>query len=421
MSRSRKNNGRSGHFPTAIFSAEAVAAQATGGVRAVLDLLAARRPFARRAAGMLWTSRQQRRQSIDPGGDPNTAMGGAIARPERQARAPQQIREFKRSKTVDFVTAIPIARYRFVFGRGAGRLPAYTGSAWRGTFGRNLRRAACSMPATDCPECPVSEACPYSYLFESPPPPATERMRRYTTVPSPYVIEPEETFDDQTASDAEYRLGVTLVGRGNQYLPYVVHAFAQAGRNGIGTDRVRMRLRSVERFVDGSQSCWQQVCDERGRPRIIREQPVHVPTPPEPIVVELLTPLRLIGDGKLVRPERFVAKFLLTALIRRTASLGYFHCGLSLPDDDQFRRLARQAGTVDPRDLDLHWADWTRYSTRQKTAMQMGGLVGRIVFDTEMMRPFWPFLWIGQWLHVGRGTTMGLGRYRIAEPGGEKK
>ena len=26
---------------------------------------------------------------------------------------------------------------------------------------------------------------------------------------------------------------------------------------------------------------------------------------------------------------------------------------------------------------------------------------------------FWPYLWLGQWTHVGKGTSMGMGAYTI--------
>jgi CRISPR/Cas system endoribonuclease Cas6 (RAMP superfamily) len=45
--------------------------------------------------------------------------------------------------------------------------------------------------------------------------------------------------------------------------------------------------------------------------------------------------------------------------------------------------------------------------------MQMGGLVGGIATELTAGSPLWPYVWLGQWLHVGKGTSMGLGRYTI--------
>jgi CRISPR/Cas system endoribonuclease Cas6 (RAMP superfamily) len=43
----------------------------------------------------------------------------------------------------------------------------------------------------------------------------------------------------------------------------------------------------------------------------------------------------------------------------------------------------------------------------------MGGLLGRFRLHGPDIAPFWPYLWLGQWTHAGKGATLGLGRYRI--------
>ncbi len=64
----------------------------------------------------------------------------------------------------------------------------------------------------------------------------------------------------------------------------------------------------------------------------------------------------------------------------------------------------------------LRWRDWSRYSSRQWTAVPMGGLVGEIELNGLGLEPFWPWLWLGQWTHAGKGAVMGLGGYRVVIP-----
>ena len=59
------------------------------------------------------------------------------------------------------------------------------------------------------------------------------------------------------------------------------------------------------------------------------------------------------------------------------------------------------------------WRDWTRYSTRQRAAMRMGGLVGRVELEGRALAPFWPWLQAGELVHAGKATSMGLGRYSL--------
>ena len=47
----------------------------------------------------------------------------------------------------------------------------------------------------------------------------------------------------------------------------------------------------------------------------------------------------------------------------------------------------------------------------------MGGLTGWFEVEGPGLEPFWPYLWLGQWTHAGRGCSMGLGRY-VLEPAG---
>ena len=45
--------------------------------------------------------------------------------------------------------------------------------------------------------------------------------------------------------------------------------------------------------------------------------------------------------------------------------------------------------------------------------MQFGGLVGEFTVDGPALPAVWPALWLGQWIHVGKGTAFGLGGYRV--------
>jgi CRISPR/Cas system endoribonuclease Cas6 (RAMP superfamily) len=61
----------------------------------------------------------------------------------------------------------------------------------------------------------------------------------------------------------------------------------------------------------------------------------------------------------------------------------------------------------------MEWFDWTRYSSRQETEINMGGLVGTVELCMNDLEDYWPYLWLGQWTHVGKGTSMGMGAYTI--------
>ena len=84
---------------------------------------------------------------------------------------------------------IPIKTYRFYFATdSAVRLPSFPGSAWRGAFGYALKKTVCIVRNTPCNQCMLKNACVYSTVFETPPPANTEKMRKYTAAPHPFVL-----------------------------------------------------------------------------------------------------------------------------------------------------------------------------------------------------------------------------------------
>ena len=60
----------------------------------------------------------------------------------------------------------------------------------------------------------------------------------------------------------------------------------------------------------------------------------------------------------------------------------------------------------------LRWQDWSRYSSRQQQEMTLGGADGHWTLEGDLA-PLLPWLWLGQWLHVGKNATMGMGGYAL--------
>jgi len=303
---------------------------------------------------------------------------------------------------------LPLACYRLIFAAiDPVRLPEYSGSTWRGAFGHALKRLVCVTREPTCPPCLLYRSCLYPYLFETPPDPAVGKLRKYPAAPHPFVFIPDQSR--HLAPGETLSLAVTLFGHGNRHFPYVLHALDQAGQRGLGRQGGRLQLQSAEQMLPATH--WQPIYT-LGGPLTPQPPTVSVVPPcPQRLTVTLVTPLRLKVDDRNVTPERFRFSLLFSNLLRRISLLTAFHTDTPLETD--FAGLSRTARTIELQSAELHWQDWTRYSARQDTAMQMGGLVGRITLAGAELEPFWPYLWLGQWTHAGKGATMGLGRYRI--------
>lgn len=139
-------------------------------------------------------------------------------------------------------------------------------------------------------------------------------------------------------------------------------------------------------------------------------EPLH--PPPNTLHLSFLTPTRLKFQEQLISDLKFHIFF--RNLLRRISLLSYFHCREELNVD--FRSLIKASEKIQASDSHLHWHDWERYSARQGEKMKLGGFVGEITFSGNP-QDFWPYLILGQFIHVGKGTSFGLGKYEILNEG----
>lgn len=300
---------------------------------------------------------------------------------------------------------LPLSKFIFTFNyKGINQLPAYSGSAWRGAFGHALKQTVCVVRNTACKDCPLLLTCAYPYIFETPPPPQTEKMRLYDVAPHPFVI---KTALQTTSPAEQVDLAITLFGKSQRYLPYLIHAFDKAGKQGLGKNRQVFNLSTVTQYTETGA----QISYQNGQLMPI-SAPVNISVPvcPPQMTIMIDTPLRIKQDGQNCNEERLSFSAFFGNVLRRISMLTYFHTDTPLSTD--FALLMAQAKSVVIEDKQLSWQDWTRYSSRQQTSMEMGGLMGRFTLSGDLAH-FWPYLWLGQWTHAGKGTSMGLGAYRI--------
>lgn len=103
---------------------------------------------------------------------------------------------------------------------------------------------------------------------------------------------------------------------------------------------------------------------------------------------------------------------LIRNLLRRIRFLSYFHCGEDLYVDAH--ALIKAAESITPQSQ-LRWLKKDRYSYRAEKSVPMGGFIGKIRFEGDL-KPFLPFICLGEYLHIGHHTAFGFGQYRITFP-----
>lgn len=318
-------------------------------------------------------------------------------------------------------TPFPAARYRLhCVAQTPVHLPDYAGSTLRGAFGHALKRLACMTRQAECKACPLYTTCPYPAIF-SPPPPAAHSLQRFSEIPVPFIVEPPEWGARSLASGEGFSFGLVLIGPALNQLPLILHAWQRALSHGIGKGQGQASLEQVS-LAAGLQGTAENAVGpeeelEIYSPRApnIAPHPLALPPPPnevpERVTLSHTTPMRLQHNGRPISPQALMpAEFLMT-LIRRISLLSEFH--LKHPIQADFAQLKTQAQALRTQKT-LRWQDWQRYSNRQQQSMALGGCMGMWTLHGNL-RPFMPWLWLGQWLHVGKNASFGLGHYELVE------
>jgi hypothetical protein len=236
-------------------------------------------------------------------------------------------------------------------------------------------------------------------------------MRKYSAAPHPFILDvPPRSVPIAVGGAVE--LGVTLVGRATAHLAYIVFAMTRAGEQGLGKGKGKLALGQVDQETAPGTNEWKTIyfAGESLEPLPVGK--AVAPAVPASLKLVIQTPLRVKRAERLVPAEDFRFSDLYSSLLRRISMLSYFHTDAPLETD--FAALSAAAKTIEFKDASFWWRDWTRYSSRQKTEMQLGGIVGEATLPGAGLEPFWPYLWLGQFVNAGHNTSMGLGRYSLA-------
>jgi len=312
---------------------------------------------------------------------------------------------------------LPIARYRFTaVVQQPLQLPDYAGSLLRGQFGAALRQVACMTRQPTCTGCPLLQTCPYTRIFEAAPPAKGQHaLQDFSQIPNPYVMEPPAPGARTLQAGEALVFHMVLIGHAIDQLALILFALQRALAHGLTRQRVPAELLRVD-CVDASATA---------QPVWSREQPAlaaHTATlcaPGAPaklrgLTLHIRTPLRLQHQGRPLGVADLTPRALVAAVARRSALLMEFHAGQAAWGESA-KAVTHKAQEALTDQRDLHWHDWTRYSSRQQQEMTLGGVLGRWTLhgDADTLAALWPWLWLGQWLHVGKNATMGMGAYAL--------
>ncbi len=257
----------------------------------------------------------------------------------------------------------------------------------------------------------------------------------------PLIIEPPLTTKEDFVPGDCFEMNLVLIGRAIEYLPFLLLTFIEIGKSGIGkrihltdkgrkkggtftVDEVRDTISGGKVFSpkDGGQMFdnykpldWQRVSGTGG-------------AQPDNLTLRFLTPVRIKENKKLLNKFNGFGQFI-SHLYWRLILLAYFYSNPWEISDERFLELGWDVsrlreefcGQAD-KDVKLEispqsnkWREFRRWSNRRNDEMLLGGFVGDMKLSGNLA-PYLPLLYLGEFIHLGKQTTFGLGQYEIIKP-----
>ena len=214
-------------------------------------------------------------------------------------------------------------------------LPRYSGSSLRGAFFSTLRRDFClNKKLETCLHCPTAKVCPICRLVAT-----VERdNNRGAEIPRPFSLQPVITEKTQFEPGQTFSFGITLFGHSLSLFPYAILAIQRMGEIGmsnrtIAPGRFLLReanvanpLSATEKSIYSSNTRIVNVPDLAITQQDVMNYVARLKS--DILLVNLLTPLRLVVEGSLV--QRVTFRIFIQRLLRRLTDLYRYCCNQEL-------------------------------------------------------------------------------------------
>lgn len=260
---------------------------------------------------------------------------------------------------------------------GDYRPPFFVGSMLRGILGNALKRVVCINPGYQCEGCFASRECLYFQFYEE-----------------------KNTFH-------AYRLGITLQPKTLSFsfylfedavksLPYMLAAIKKAFEEvGVGRESVKMKVKSIkisDRTVYDGEN-FMPLND-------MVSNNLEIDSFCQDVILQFTMPIRIKEQNQFAR-KSFALPTLINSIHHRYQQLR----------GEESSRLGYQIhGEI--TESNLKFVEMQRFSNRQKTRMNLGGLKGTMKI-TGLDKQSYVYLKIGEIIGAGKQTVFGLGSYKI--------
>ncbi len=257
--------------------------------------------------------------------------------------------------------------------------PYFIGSQLRGAFGYALKKVTCINPSFKCEECFAQESCLYYEFYEQ-----KNRPHKYR-------------FDFELGKEF-YDFSLYLFDDATNKLPYALSALQMMlTQNGFGVERKTYKL--FDLYIDDK--------------LINKDQNIKIPKEStktfqidkicQDITIDFKTPLRVKKNNRLIRDDNIELKDIVNSIYQRQMQLlglGY----KKFPYTIEGQIVSKN----------LKYKELTRMSNRQKSTMNMGGIMG-VIEIIGINKEAYKVLKVGELIGVGKQCVFGLGKMEVGE------
>jgi hypothetical protein len=297
-------------------------------------------------------------------------------------------------------------RFSFVARESIHFPPGKSANILRGAFGAIFRRIACVPHCPAARDCELRASCPYVRMFE--PAALADGPSGLADWPRPFVFRAAHLDGCTAERGATFSFDLNLFDMRSPAIAYLVLAFAQLAREGIGPRRGLAGLADVWQLNEAGDPL-ARVYDGTSLQLEQGAAPMEMALAPaaehvERVRVRFVTPTELkSGQQVSERPEFGV---LASRVRDRLSTLRNLYDDGPLEMD--FRGFGERASRVRLTRCDLRRVDVVRQSSRTGQVHPIGGFVGEAEYEGDLAE-FVPFLRAAKWTGVGRQTVWGKG------------
>lgn len=281
----------------------------------------------------------------------------------------------------------------------------YPPFALRSVLGKWLKTMHCVSKNTSCSICVFKKTCSYAFIFDSPIEKNTPWLEGRDKSSHPFRIICNTKQGEWINS---IQFSVQLMGKAIDYLPHIIYAFIEAGKNGLFRQRAKFKIDEVlvnEQKILADDSLF---LDKVKTKDVFLSNNSDFET--RSAYIKLSSPLRFKYRG--VYSNELLPSALLDSCNRRAESLiaffGYYQPDFFIKDN---RNYEPQFEVIQKN---TKWLDYKHWSGRQQNTMLLGGIVGELQFEGRALVKDWEALSLCGILGAGKNTGFGFGNMEVS-------